>query len=131
MHNIPSSVSTSVPYDHRVDFTKFKTYSWIEGRRAIDAQTHNLIVIEIDRHLQSRGLKKVEAGADLNIAYYASLDENINTHAVEYAKNDDWKKWGDHNPVYGPKMVALPIARMMLDIVDASADKLIWLFLAR
>ena len=115
-----------VDYDRSLDFTKFKTYSWVEGRTAFDPQVHNLILIEIDRQLQSKGLKKVEEKADLNIAYYASFEDNINTSAVEYAKSADWNKWGDHTPVYGPKMVALPIALIVLDIIDASTNRLVW-----
>lgn len=118
--------NVKVAYDHSADFTKFKTYSWVKGRQASNSQIHMLVVDETDRQLQRKGLKKVEAQADLNVTYYASLDENINTGAVEYMKDTDWKKWGDHNPVYGPKMVAMPIARMVLDIVDASANKLVW-----
>ena len=118
--------SVKVAYDHTADFTKFKTYAWIKGRPASNPQTHQFIVDEIDRQLQRKGLKKVEENADLNITYYASLDDNINTSAVEYMKNTDWQKWGDHDPVYGPKMVAMPIARLVLDVVDASANKLIW-----
>lgn len=115
-----------VAYDPGVDFNKFKTYSWVKGRPASSPQMHKLIVDEIDRQLQSKGLRKVEAGADLNVAYYASLDENINTGAVAYMKDSDWRKWGDHEPVYGPKMVAMPIARMVLDLVDAADGKLVW-----
>jgi hypothetical protein len=115
-----------VDYDHSVDFTKYKTYSWIKGRPTANPHIHKLIVEEIDRQLLSRGLERVEANPDLNIAYYASLDENINIGAVEYMKNSDWKRWGDHNPVYGPKMGAMLIARMVLDIVDSSANRLIW-----
>lgn len=118
--------SVKVDFDHGVDFTRFKTYSWLKGRQASNPQIHKLIVDEIDRQLQNNGLKKVEGNADLNVVYYASLDENINTGAVDYVKNSDWKEWGDHNPVYGPKMVTMPIARMTLDIVDASANTLVW-----
>ena len=115
-----------VNYDERVDFTKFKTYSWIKGMPASNPQIHQLIVDEADRQLQGKGLKRVEANADLNITYYASLDDNLNTGAVEYMKNADWQRWGNHEPVYGPKMVGMLIARMVFDIVDASANKLVW-----
>lgn len=115
-----------VDYDHGVDFTKYKTYSWVKGRPTANPHIHKLIVEEIDRQLLSRGLERVEANPDLNIAYYASLDENINIGAVEYMKNSDWKKWGDHNQVYGPKMGAMLIARIVLDIIDASANRLVW-----
>jgi Domain of unknown function (DUF4136) len=118
--------NVKVDYDRSVEFTKYKTYSWVNGRPASNPQVHKFIVDEIDRQLQSKGMKRVEAEADLNITYYASLDENINTSAVEYVKNADWKKWGEHDVVYGTKMVAQPIVMMVLDIADASTNKLVW-----
>src|SRR5581483_4149070 len=51
--------SVKVAYDHTADFTKFTTYSWIKGKPAGNPQVHKLIVDEIDRRLQSKGLKKV------------------------------------------------------------------------
>lgn len=118
--------SVKVDFDHRVDFTRFKTYSWLKGRPASNPQIHQLVLDEIDRQLQSKGLRRVESKGDLNVVYYASLDENINTGAVDYVRTADWQEWGDHSPVYGPKMVTMPIARMTLDIVDASANTLVW-----
>ena len=115
-----------VDYDHSVDFTKFKTYSWVKGSPASNPRIHQLIIDEIDRQLRSKGLRRVESKPDLNVAYYASLGEYINTSAVEYMKGADWKRWGDHNPVYGPKMVATPMARILLDISEASTNRLVW-----
>jgi hypothetical protein len=118
--------SVKVAYDHSVNFTRFKTYAWVKGLPAGNPQIHKLIVDRIDRQLQSKGLQEVNGAADLHVTYYASLDENINTSAVEYMKNSDWKKWGSHDQVYGPKMVALPKAGMLLDLIDASANRLVW-----
>ena len=126
---VPTAVhaqSVKVNYDPSVNFTKFKTYSWINGTPASNPQIHKLIVDEINRQLQSKGFIEVEANADLHITYYASLDSNINTSAVDYMKNSDYQKWGEHEPVYGPKMVGMLMARMVFDVVDTSANKLIW-----
>jgi hypothetical protein len=118
--------SVKASYDPNVDFTKFKTYSWMKGMPASNPQIHLLIVTEIDRHLLAKGLRRVEEGGDLNVTYYASLDSHLNSGAVEYMKNSDYQKWGEHEPVYGPKMVGTLIARMVFDVVDASANRLIW-----
>jgi hypothetical protein len=115
-----------VHYDRSVDFSKFKTYSWIKGLDADNPEVNRLIVEDISRQLQSKGLQEVGQGADLSIAYYSSLAGNINTHAVAYMKGVDWKQWGEHEEVYGPKMVEMPIAKVVVDIVDAPANKLIW-----
>ena len=71
-------------------------------------------------------MQEVEQGGDLNVAYYSSLAGNINTHAVAYMKGVDWNQWGEHEEVYGPKMVEMPIAKMVVDIVEASGNRLIW-----
>jgi hypothetical protein len=118
--------SVKVHYDESVDFTKFKNYSWTKGLPASSPQIHRFIVQEIDRQLLSKGLSRVEVGGDLNLTYYASLDENLNIGAVEYMKNSDYQKWGEHEPVYGPKMVGMLMAKMVFDVVDASTNKLIW-----
>jgi hypothetical protein len=94
--------------------------------QASSPQIHKLIVDEIDQQLQGKGLSRIETKADLNVTYYASLDENINTGAVEYMKNSTWQRWGEHEPVYGPKMVGMLIARMVFDDVDAATNKLVW-----
>jgi hypothetical protein len=115
-----------VDYDHSVDFAHFKTYAWVKGLPAGNQQIHKLIVDQVDGQLQSKGLQKVDGAADLHVTYYVSLDEHVNTSAVEYMKNTDWKRWGEHGQVYGPKMVALPKAGMVLDLIDASANRLVW-----
>ncbi len=117
--------SVKIEYDHQTDFTKFKTYVWGKGLSASNPQIHALIVSEIDRQLQSKGWIRVEGEADLRISYSVSLDENINTSAVEYVKSD-YQKWGDHSPVYGPTMVALPMARIVLEATDVATNKLVW-----
>ncbi len=118
--------TVKVAYDHSADFTQFKTYAWVKGLPAGNPQIDKLIVDQVDRQLQSKGLQKVAGAADLHVTYYASLDVNINTSAVEYMKNTDWKKWGEQAQVYGPKMVAMPIAGMVLDLIEASANRLVW-----
>jgi len=115
-----------VHYDRSVDFSKFKTYSWIKGMDANNPDVHRLVLDDINRQLLSKGLQQVETGGDLNIAYYSSLAGHINTRAVEYMKGVDWKQWGEHEEVYGPKMVEMPIARVVVDIVEAAPNRLVW-----
>jgi len=115
-----------VHYDKSVDFSKFRTYSWIKGMDANNPDVHRLILDDINRQLLSKGLQEVATGGDLKIAYYSSLAGHINTRAVEYMKGVDWKQWGEHEEVYGPKMVEMPIARVVVDIVEAAPNRLIW-----
>jgi len=57
----------------KVDFAKFKTYTWEHGWQTYDKRVHEGIIAAIDRELAGAGLtKKVSAPADLLVTY-ASL----------------------------------------------------------
>lgn len=121
-----------VHYDHGIDFTRFKTYSWLEGEPSNNPVAHQQIVLAIDRQLLSKGLKRVEENGDLNVAYYASLGGNVNARMVEYMQGLDLSRWeGGVGETVKPTVGAMPMARVVLDLVDASAKKLVWRGTAR
>ena len=116
-----------VHYDHAVDFTRFKTYSWLEGEPSNDPVAHRQILLTIDKQLMSKGLRRVEEGGDLNIAYYASLGGNVNARMVEYMQGLDVSRWeGGFGETVKPQVGAMPLTRTVLDMVDASAKRLVW-----
>jgi hypothetical protein len=121
-----------VHYDHGVDFSRFKTYSWLEGEPSNNPVAHQQIVLAIDRQLMSKGLKRVEENGDLNVAYYASLGGNVNARMVEYTQGLDLSRWeGGFGETVKPTVGAMPMARVVLDLVNASAKKLVWRGTAR
>ena len=132
---VPGAVQAQqikVHYDHGVDFTRFKTYSWLEGEPSNNPVAHQQIVSAIDRELMSKGLRRVEDNGDLNVAYYASLGGNVNARMVEYMKGLDVSRWeGGFGETVKPQVGAMPMARVVLDLVDASAKKLVWRGTAR
>lgn len=115
-----------VHYDRSINFAAFKTYSWIEGRPANNPASHLAIVQAIDKQLQSKGIQRVDGKADLNIAYYVSLDAKTDTSTVPYLQGLDWSRWGGEGVTYQTEVLAMPISSLLVDLVDASATKLIW-----
>src|SRR5215470_16432429 len=72
------SVTTSVEYDHQVDFAPYKTWSWGEGSTvALNPVTDKAIRDSIEKALAERGLSRVEAGATLSVVYHASRTTQI------------------------------------------------------
>ena len=121
-----------VHYDHGVDFTRFKTYSWMEGEPSNNPVAHQQIVLAIDQQLMSKGLRRVEQNGDLNVAYYSSLGGNVNARMVEYTQGLDVSRWeGGFGETLKPTVGAMPMARVVLDVVDASVKKLVWRGTAR
>src|SRR5260221_12403409 len=71
-------VMTSEQYDHQVDFSQYKTWSWNEGgTRAMKPATDKAIRDAIDRGLAARGLSRVDAGATLFVVYHAARTTQI------------------------------------------------------
>ena len=121
-----------VHYDRGVDFTRFKTYSWMEGEPSNNPVAHQEIVSAIDRQLIAKGLRRVDENGDLNVAYYASLGGNVNARMVEYTQGLDVSRWeGGFGETVKPTVGAMPMARVVLDLVDGSAKKLVWRGIAR
>jgi hypothetical protein len=56
-----------------VDFSKFATYAWTEGRPSSDKVIHAQVITSVDRELTKVGLSKVESGAPDVLVTYASL----------------------------------------------------------
>jgi len=116
-----------VHYDHGVDFTRFKTYSWIEGEPSNNPMADQQIVLTVDKQLMAKGLRRVDQGGDLNVAYYASLTGNVNARMVEYMQGLDVSRWGGgFGETVKPQVGAYPLTRTVLDMVDASAKRLVW-----
>src|SRR5258706_5992039 len=66
-------VMTSEQYDHQVDFSQYKTWSWHEGGTpAMNPVTDKAIRDAIDRGLAARGLCRVDARATLFVVYHAT-----------------------------------------------------------
>lgn len=62
------AAKTDVGYDRSVDFSSYKTYSWVKpAREPVHPILYYSILGAIDEELQAKGLKKVEEGGDLLI----------------------------------------------------------------
>jgi hypothetical protein len=66
-------------YDHEVDFSAFRTFSWKDpGAAAKDPQMHTRIIWYVERELEKKGLtKKPEGEGDLWVRYYAKAREGL------------------------------------------------------
>jgi hypothetical protein len=124
-----SSLKVQTEYDKKIDFSEFKTYSWLNAEAAQDGDIFatNLIAKKrfqhaIDATLQSKGFKYVEeAEADLLISIYAGIREKINVNQYGY----------HYGPAWGPYGRSIVVnyyeeGTLFIDIINNSIDELIW-----
>ena len=56
-----------------VDFSRFTTYSWTDGRPSMNKTIHSQVMASVDRELSNLGLTKADSGPVDVLATYASL----------------------------------------------------------
>jgi len=116
----------SYNYDQDTDFSKFKSYKWVDIKRVqqVDYATTRQITFVIDAELAKKGLLKTESDhADLYIGYQTALSRQ--TAWMPYRDG-----WG-YGPGWGGGLASLPEAsihagELDLDMYAATEKKLVW-----
>ena len=114
----------NVDYDHSADFTKYKTYAWMESRNPAPSDlSHRRIVEAIDQQLAAKGLRKVDRNPDLLVVYNAGVKEQVSVQGYSYGYYP--YRWGGGGSVYLYENVELQ-ATLIVDLVDAQKQELAW-----
>jgi len=127
----PAFAGAKVDYDKGVDFSKYRTYAWREGTPAASPGVQQDIEDAIDAQLQAKGLTRVEADADLHVITHTSsrAETLITADKWSYGGWPGWRGWGNWGTGISTSMVnvsKIPIGTVMVDLVDAEADRLVW-----
>lgn len=121
-------------YDRNADFSKFKTFSW-EPHCAV---AHPLLAADvvgaIEDQLTQKGLKKAASNPDLIIQVYGSIDQD----STFYSNDPLYNASGGIPPfdpnfsgpalagTWGNTTVTVHKGELVVDLIDASAKKLVW-----
>ncbi len=109
-----SGSSGEVEYDHQVDFSKYKTWSWHEGvTHAMNPVNDNRVREAIEKGLAARGLSRVDSNATLLVAYHAS-------HTTEIAL----APLGTAAPPTGLQYSQK--GSLVIEMLDAGSKKAVW-----
>lgn len=119
-------------YDKTADFSKFKTYAWIERRTpATDPVLAGLIAADIDGELSRKGLRRVESNPDLLVTCYGGLG----SQSVFAAEDPGYTTLGGAplpgTSMWGGSVSSAPVAQVVegtivVDLVDARQKHVVW-----
>jgi len=124
-----------VEFNKGVDFSKFKTYSWLESKHPAQGAWAKQVVADIDRQLTRKGLKKVDAaaGPDLQVVYNAGVKERSISAGCDYGCVLAEYLF---NQAYGPRWFwpepgswvseVENNGNLVVDLVDASSKDMVW-----
>jgi hypothetical protein len=124
----------SYNFDQQADFTKYKTYKWVEVAEAeqVDPLTAQQITAAFEKQLALKGLTKATGDqADLSVAYQVALskEKQINTmNSGMYGAGWGPRYYGGY---YGGGMSTTTtstifVGSVALDMYDTAAKNLVW-----
>jgi hypothetical protein len=119
-----SRLSSSAVYDRNVNFSKYRTFSYLDVQRLRGELVGRRVHQALTDALVARGLQENNISPDLWFAPHVRL-----THEAEILTYD--KGWGYGWPWRRPgRTVAtlelIPVGTLILDLVDATRMELIW-----
>jgi hypothetical protein len=120
---------TTTDYDGKVDFGKYKTYSWGTNTSSGNAAADMRIIESIDQRLKAAGWEKVQPGlGEVVVAAHATVREDTNVDAFYTGWGPGWG-WSATNVGAGVGTVReqkLRVGTLVVDMFDAARKALIW-----
>lgn len=126
---IGSAQDVAFNFDQSADFTKFKTYRWIQipGQSTqLDDLTARQLTSALETELAKKGLIKTDNdSADLSIGYHVATSQEKQLTAY----NSGWgygPYWGGGTGVTTTSVSTLTIGSLALDMYNTSKKELVW-----
>lgn len=127
-------------FDKDSDFSKFKTYKWVELKDAVkvDALLDKNIKSAIDAELATKGLTKTEGDeAALYIGYQAAVntEKQFTSYNSNWGYGGGWYRGGWYGPGPSSSMTTgqtstIYVGQLALDMYDSANHDLVWRGLA-
>jgi hypothetical protein len=123
---------TSHDYDPGVDFSRFRTYAWTEGKPAPEQFLHQRIVAAIESQLAAKGLTRSDTDPDLYVTYHAVMDvqRSITGFRTGTGIGPFGWGWGGGLDSINLNLNEVPIGTLVIDVGDAAKHQLVWRGLA-
>ncbi len=130
-----------VDYAHGEDFSKYKTYTWVKepNVESPDQLVEQRIVSNVDETLAKKGLKRVESGGDVMVAYQSSISKQTQLTTMTSGMGGGWgygpgwgRGWGYGRGMMGGSSVStttvntIPIGTLVIDLLDPKQQKLVF-----
>ena len=120
--------TTTIDYDHSVNFLKFKTYTWVKVH-ATDPSVEDRITIAVNRDMSGRYMTEVSKGGDVTVtAIDATQDKQEFTTFYNDLSDYTWQRgWGSAGFLDSEATLQdVPLDTLVIDIYDTKTHKLLW-----
>jgi hypothetical protein len=114
---------TKTDFDHKVDFTQYKTYSWI-GAKASNDLWVDRITEDVDAQLAAKGWVKVASGGDATVSAFGRThtEQTLETYYNGFGGGWRWRGFGDATTT----VENTEVGTLVVDVFDGKTKHLIW-----
>lgn len=119
---------TSTDYDKSADFSRYKTYSWLQVQASNDLWKQR-ITHAIDTQLSAKGWNKVPSGGDTSVSAFGSRQNQQTLQTFYDGMGGGWGWRGMGGMGMGTSTTTVentPVGTLVVDIFDTQSKKLIW-----
>jgi Domain of unknown function (DUF4136) len=100
--------------DPKADFSKFTTYTWVQGQPAADRVAHKAVTDGIEAELAALGLQRLDKGqGSVTIRYFSVMRTDVDLETLDKMEKE------------GKPPVTKNLGRLVIVMRDA-ADKRVW-----
>ncbi len=128
-----------VDYAHGEDFSKYKTYTWVKepNVESPNQLVEQRIVSSVDEVLAKKGLKRVDSGGDLDVAYQSAVTQKTQLTTMSsqmggagWGPGPGWGRgWGGGGMSSGMATTtssSIPVGTLVIDLLDPNAKQLVF-----
>jgi hypothetical protein len=103
-------------YQPGIDFSKYRTYQWVETRPHPDPKVDAEIKRSIDSQLTAKGLTRTENKADLTLDYHVAMSQEEQWSTFRYNEIDTLNQ----------TLVTVYGGTLGVDIRDSARNQVVW-----
>ena len=113
----------NVDYDKTIDFTRYKTFGWLDGTPASNPFAEERIRQAVEAQLAAKGLTKAAGPADIYVASHATTGNQTHITVDNYRTGP--YRWGG-GVTTGGDVMNVPLGTLTIDLVDGKSKDLVW-----
>ena len=119
-----SRLSSSAVYDRNVNFSKYRTFSYLDVQRLHDELVGRRVHQALTDALMARGLQENNISPDLWFAPHVRLTREAEIHTFDprWGYGWRWRRPGRR----AATVEQIPVGTLILDLVDATRMELVW-----
>jgi hypothetical protein len=112
-------------FDRAADFSRFKTYTWVDGTRLSDDLNHQRVVNAIDSQLARKGFGKVDSSgnADVRVTYHIAVEKDVEFNGSSTGFGPYGLGGSRRGTVRAQEIL---VGTMIVEMTNAATNKVVW-----